>query len=396
MQEVVCVLAFALSAVPGGNAQDDVEGALSPQAMNPRNGSESLDVSGETEGGEQARPPADNDDAHHGNAAAIQGSGRDELLTSVLPNPSPWLFTANAMVATSYAMEAHNLDAGTWNIGVWLLRGIGLFTIPASFLIGMEPIDPAEFRATTLTTRTYLLDFKKKSALTGSLKREPEGLGVGWDFALEQMREGSGLTYGGALTYQQTGIDQNDWADINSIFLKLDATVGWNVAHAMGRLIDSSWLERQVLEAKVGPSYFRNYAVLSDEGSAFNSPLNEQIGASGTMVSAWGYEVAFKAAVDFWGFGGVSASFERGSYPALSFPASNADGAALLVLAGFDDLRAGSEYTWQRVRAEISIPFVGALRSGTLDVSGTLTSYENDAGTSVNNRGLALGSSWRF
>ena len=65
-------------------------------------------------------------------------------------------------------------------------------------------------------------------------------------------------------------------------------------------------------------------------------------------------------------------------------------------MVGFDDLRTGDEYSWQKVGLELNIPFLGFAKEGTINLGGQLTRYENNKGSGVNNRGVSVGGSWRF
>ena len=62
---------------------------------------------------------------------------------------------------------------------------------------------------------------------------------------------------------------------------------------------------------------------------------------------------------------------------------------------GFDDLRAGSTYTWQRFKAELELP-IDYSRYGGLFLGGQFLRYENNFGSGVDNRGISLDYRFRF
>lgn len=253
-----------------------------------------------------------------------------------------------------------------------------------------------------LDVSVYALDFEKKSALTGSLQRRPEGglLGnnLGYDFGYTYIHPRLGILAYGHTTLQQTIVSTSDFVSVSNNFFKIDAQVGLDAIRLLsGGRPDSYWSQHSAF-VRAGPSYFHDWIVSRDVGSGNDvrytlaNPLNQSIG----LVSAGGYEIA--AEVDFrfpFGLGGAHFNFERGSYPTISFPGLNARDAAFVALVGFDDLRAGDTYTWQRLKAELELP-IDYSRYGGLFLGGQMVRYENNFGTGVDNRGLSLDYRFRF
>jgi hypothetical protein len=248
----------------------------------------------------------------------------------------------------------------------------------------------------------YALDYEKKSALTGTLNRTPQGSlfgnNLGYDVGYTYIHPRIGLIGYGHLTLQQTAIARTDYVAVSNQFFKLDGQIGMDfVRLASGGKKDSYWTQHSAF-VRAGPSFFHDWINARDVGSSSDvrytlaNPLNQSIG----LVSAVGYEIA--AEVDFrfpLFLGGVHFQFERGSYPSISFPTLSARDAAFVALVGFDDLRAGDTYTWQRLKLELELP-VDFSRFGGVFLGGQLVRYENNEGSGVDNRGLSLDYRLRF
>ncbi|AKT43806.1 hypothetical protein [Chondromyces crocatus] len=251
----------------------------------------------------------------------------------------------------------------------------------------------------------YALDYSKKSALTGSLNREPSGgfLGnnLGYDFGYSYIHPTVGIVGYGHLTLQQTSISRTDFLQVSSSFFKADAQAGFDAIRFLSKGKKDSYWSQHTAFFRAGPSMFHNWILSRDVsapgvGAAVDNPLNNSIG----LVTGLGYELA--AELDFrfpevfgWSLGGVHFKFERGSYPALSFPDLNPRQGAFVALIGFDDLRQGDSYTWQRLKLELELP-INYSRAGGLFFGGQLVSYENNFGSGVDNRGLSLDYRLRF
>jgi hypothetical protein len=248
----------------------------------------------------------------------------------------------------------------------------------------------------------YALNYSKRSALTGELQRQPSGsfLGgnLGYDLGYTYIHPTIGLIGYGHATLQQTTVAEASYVNVSNNFAKLDAQVGLDVVRLLsGGKKDSYWSQHLAF-VRAGPSFFHDWIVLRDVSSRFTerssvkNPLNESIG----LVSALGYEIA--AEVDFrfpYGLGGIHLNFERGTYPSVKFPDLNARDAAFVALVGFDDLRAGDTYTWQRMKVELELP-IDYSRYGGLSLGGQLLRYENNFGSGVDNRGISLDYRFRF
>ena len=245
----------------------------------------------------------------------------------------------------------------------------------------------------------YALDYSKTSALTGAFQREPSGsfLGnnLGYDLGYTYIHPRNGLIGYGHLTLQQTSIARSDYLQVSSSFLKSDAQIGFDAVRFFSKGKASSYWSQHSAFVRVGPSFFHNWILSRDIGSrgagaSVDNPLNNSIGLS----TGFGYELA--AEVDFrfpqirgWSTGGVHLALERGSYPALAFPALNPRESVFVALIGFDDLRQGSSYTWQRFKVELELPLDFSRRGGVL-LGGQLARYENNFGSGVDNRGISL------
>lgn len=256
-----------------------------------------------------------------------------------------------------------------------------------------------------LSTSVYALDYEKKSALTGTFNRAPSGgfLGynLGYDVGYTYIHPTMGLVGYGHLTLQQSSMASTRYLQVSNSFFKGDAQVGLDLVRLLsGGRQDSYWAQHTAF-ARGGLSFFHDWIISRDvgtpeESAAVDNPLNNSIG----LVTGVGYEIA--AEVDFrfpdihgWSTGGVHFKFERGSYPSLSFPALDPREAAFVALIGFDDLRQGSTYTWQRLKLEVELP-INYSRAGGFFLGGQLVSYENNFGSGVDNRGLSLDYRLRF
>lgn len=251
----------------------------------------------------------------------------------------------------------------------------------------------------------YALDYSKKSALTGALQREPSGsfLGnnLGYDLGYTYIHPSYGIVGYGHSTLQQTSIDQGEYVQVSSSFFKADAQVGLDAVRLLSRGKRDSYWAQHTAFFRGGPSLFHNWLITRDTsspgaGAAADNPLNNSIG----LATGLGYELAGELDFRFpqikgWSTGGLHFLFERGSYPALSFPALNARDGAFVALIGFDDLRQGSSYTWQRLKLELELP-LDFSRYGGVFLGGQLAKYENNFGSGVDNRGISLDYRLRF
>jgi hypothetical protein len=247
-------------------------------------------------------------------------------------------------------------------------------------------------------TSIYALDFEKKSALTGQLRREPSGLGLGYDVGYTYVHPKVGIMGYGHATLQQTLVADDDWASVSNNFFKLDAQAGFDLFRLFaGGDPNSGWHKHRAY-VRGGPSMFHDWVMLRDRGTDLrdrygaDNPLNE----AAPLVTALGYELAAEVEFRFpYGLGGVHFTFERGSYPSIDFPALDPREAALVALVSFDDLQTGSSYTWQRLKLELEIP-INYSRYGGFALGGQMLKYENNFGSGVDNRGISLDYRWRF
>ncbi|HSN97522.1 MAG TPA: hypothetical protein VLS89_04455 [Candidatus Nanopelagicales bacterium] len=256
-----------------------------------------------------------------------------------------------------------------------------------------------------LDISVYALDYSKRSALTGSFNREPSGgfLGnnLGYDLGYTYIHPALGFVGHGHLTLQQTSIASTQYLQVSSSFFKGDAQAGFDLVRFLsGGRKDSYWSQHTAF-VRGGLSFFHNWIMSRDvgapgQGAAVDNPLNNSI----PLVTGVGYELA--AELDFrfpevhgWSTGSVHFAFERGSYPVLSFPDLDPRDGAFVALIGFDDLRQGSSYTWQRLKLELELP-INYSRAGGVFLGGQLVSYENNFGSGVDNRGLSIDYRLRF
>lgn len=255
-----------------------------------------------------------------------------------------------------------------------------------------------------VTASIYALDYQKKSALTGTYHREPSGgfagNNLGYDMGYTYVHPKLGFVGYGHVTLQQTSISSTRYLQVSSSFFKADVQAGWDLIRFATGGKPGYWSQHTAF-FRVGPSLFHNWVMSRDDGTpgagaAIDNPLNNSI----PLVTGVGYEVA--AELDFrfpaiggWSMGGVHFQVERGTYPSLSFPALDPRQGAFVALIGFDDLRAGSTYTWQRLKLELELP-LNYSRAGGLSLGGQLISYENDFGSGVDNRGVSIDYRLRF
>lgn len=255
-----------------------------------------------------------------------------------------------------------------------------------------------------VTASIYALDYQKKSALTGTYHREPSGgfagNNLGYDMGYTYVHPKLGFVGYGHVTLQQTSISSTRYLQVSSSFFKADMQVGWDLIRFATGGKPGYWSQHTAF-FRVGPSLFHNWVLSRDDGTpgagaAIDNPLNNSI----PLVTGMGYEVA--AELDFrlpaiggWSMGGIHFQVERGTYPSLAFPALDPRQGAFVALIGFDDLRAGSTYTWQRLKLELELP-LNYSRAGGLSLGGQLISYENDFGSGVDNRGVSIDYRLRF
>lgn len=247
-----------------------------------------------------------------------------------------------------------------------------------------------------LFASSYLLDYKKKSALTGSLQRPPEGLGVGYDIQYTYDSPTWGLMGYGGLTVQESQIAEDEWALITNYFFKVDAQVGLDFARMLASATGSEYFSWQRMYVRAGPSLFHDFIRLADRGTGDRAAIIDHLNEGVALVTAVGYEVA--AEIDFrfpYDFGGVHLNFERGTYPSLSFPVVTPSEATLITMIAFDDLRQGKSYTWQRFRFEVDVPFVFTRNGGVL-LGAQAFAYENNQGSGVDNRAFNVSYYMRF
>jgi hypothetical protein len=338
-----------------------------------------------------------------GTAAAVaQGAleGGVQGAIDALPPPSPLLPVGMGMMALGNLALRSGVNAGASNVVFGVMYWGGLLSIPASFVLpffeGRTPRTLDLDADLELEARIYLLSYDKASPLTGAFAREPEGLGVGYDWGLRYSHPRFGLLAGGDFTFQQSNIDANDFVQITAFFAKFDPKIGLDLARLLGWATDWSWLRRQRLSVQIGPSFFSNWIWLTEQGGIFvTRPREADLNFSIGLASGTGYELVGEASLDFGWVGGVKVIGQMGSYPSLSFPELRGRDAGLVALVGFDDLRGGDRYEWRRLIVSLDIPFVGFAKDGTLTVGGQLSQLEAGTGASVNNRGLSLGGSWR-
>lgn len=247
----------------------------------------------------------------------------------------------------------------------------------------------------------YAIDYSKRSALTGSFGREPSGgffnSNLGYDATYTYIHKKYGVVAYGHATLQQTSIASTDYLEVSSSFFKGDAQIGLDLIRLLSGGKKGSYWSQHTAYVRGGPSLFHSWVTSRDvgtpgAGAAVDNPLNNSV----ALVTGLGYEVA--AELDFrfpYWLGGAHFMFERGSYPSLSFPTLNPRDSAFVALIGFDDLRAGSTYTWQRLKLALELP-INYSRHGGLSVGGQLIKYENNFGSGVDNRGISIDYHLRF
>jgi hypothetical protein len=250
----------------------------------------------------------------------------------------------------------------------------------------------------------YLLDFSTKSALTGAVTREPVGglfANLGYDFAYTYTHPTNGLVGYAHTTWQQTSLATSKYLIVSNEFLKLDAQVGFDLIRFLTAGDTSNTLAKHAANVRIGPSLFHDWIYSRDVGNQkeaanVDNPLNNVV----PLVTGLGYELAAELryelpSVGAWSLGSLRFDFERGSYPSVRFPALDPRDAAFVAMVGFDDLRKGSSYAWQRMKLAYEPPF-GFSRAGTLLIGGQLASFENNEGSGVDNRGLSIDYSFRY
>ncbi|MBM4362436.1 MAG: hypothetical protein FJ104_07125, partial [Deltaproteobacteria bacterium] len=277
----------------------------------------------------------------------------------------------------------------------YLLAPAALIGFALGPLLSTETEEITGPTAHHLSYQGYALDYTKESALTGAAART-EGFGLGYDITYSYDHPTLGLMAYGNFTWQQSELDANDFVYVTNYFVKTDAQVGLDLARLLATLTGSKYLAAQRMYGRIGPSLFHDWVRMGDHGSTGDIAYVDHLNEGVALVTGLGYEAA--AEIDFrfpYDLGGLRFDFERGTYPSLNFPRATPQEAALIQLVRFDDLRAGSSYTWQRLKLELEIPAVFT-RNGGVGIAGQIFKYENDRGTGVNNRGLSIAYNWRW
>ncbi len=276
---------------------------------------------------------------------------------------------------------------------------VPLAIVAAPIIAGFSKDEPKELTQTTrhhLVFSSYLLDYQKKSALTGSLQRPPSGLGFGYDVRYEYDSAKLGILGYGNFTWQESDIASDDWARITNYFVKTDAQIGWDLARFLSSQFDSEFWSWQRAYFRIGPSFFHDFIRLADVGTGNRQAFVDHPNIGAGLVTALGYEMAAEVDLRFpYDVGGLQFTFERGSYPSLTFPQVTPSEAVLITMVAFDDLRAGSSYTWQRLRLELEVPAVFT-RKGGFQLGAQTFAYENNRGSGVDNRGFDVTYTWRW
>jgi hypothetical protein len=304
--------------------------------------------------------------------------------------------------------------------GSGVFRGVcDYFLMPAA-LIGyaIAPLLPYEASTPTpgeepppprptvhaLDVSAYLLDFRTKSALTGAPAREPVGgpfSNLGYDFAYTYTHPQNGLVGYAHATWQQTSLATSKYLIVSNEFLKLDAQIGFDLVRFLTGGDSTNPLEKHAASVRIGPSLFHDWIYSRDvgnpkEGANVENPLNNAV----PLVTGLGYEVAAELRYELphvldVSLGSFRFDFERGVYPSIRFPAIDPRDAAFVAMIGFEDLRKGSSFAWQRMKLAYEPPF-GFSRAGTILFGGQLASFANDDGSGVDNRGFSIDYSFRY
>ncbi len=266
----------------------------------------------------------------------------------------------------------------------------------APLAFALNPGDAKNGRAPRghkLDSSIYTLAFEKKSALTGALQRQPSGLALGYDFKYQYVHPDWGWTVGADVTWQQTNIDESEFIYLTGFFAKLDLPLGADLARLAGHAAGSSWLKRQRLMVRAGPSAFWNWIRVGDY--ATDVPLAKRI--SDNIGLASGYGFAFDGELDVELVPGIVRGvgrFERGQYPKISTSKITGNQGALLAIIAFDDLRGAKSYTWQRLAVGLDFPIGQTAKS--LGLAGDFSRLETNSGTGVSNRGVSIKMKWRW
>lgn len=335
-----------------------------------------------------------------GRAAKEAGKGAHEQMKRSVP-----LGSALGVLAAPVCFEVVRGPIGAID-GSGIMRGLCTVMIPTALVTyALLPLFPFELPdvaegATVhhVDITAYLLDFNTKSALTGSVARAPVGGlfgSMGYDLGYTYKDPTNGLIGYAHGTWQQTSLASSNYLIVSNSFVKLDAQVGFDLMRYLsGGSEDSAWA-RHTATVRVGPSLFHDWIYSRDVGNQkeaanIDNPLNNVV----PLVTGLGYEVAAEAEVRFpklgeYSLGGLRFVYERGSYPSINFPELNPRDGAFVAMIGFDELRKGSSYLWQRTKLELELPFDFS-RAGAVFLGGQLASFENSEGSGVENRGFSI------
>jgi hypothetical protein len=302
--------------------------------------------------------------------------------------------------------------------GSGILRGVCdyLFTPMGLVAYALAPFIPYEAPSTSpgeeppkpivhaLDVSAYLLDFKTKSAITGAPAREPVGgpfSNLGYDLAYTYTHPRNGLVGYAHATWQQTSLATSKYLIVSNEFLKLDAQVGFDLIRFLTGGDSTDPLERHAANVRIGPSLFHDWIYSRDVGNQkeaanVENPLNNAV----PLVTGLGFEIAAELRYELprvfdFPLGAFRFDFERGTYPSIRFPALDPRDAAFVAMIGFEDLRKGSTFAWQRMKLAYEPP-LGFSRAGTLLFGGQLVSFENNDGSGVDNRGFSIDYSFRY
>jgi hypothetical protein len=277
----------------------------------------------------------------------------------------------------------------------------GLFTLYtlAFPTYGTNP-DPLEV-SYGLDYSLYLLDTKRKGALTGAAAKRAEGLGLGSHFDFTK-RWPVGLSLSVKGDWQQSNLDVNDFMHLTNFFYKFEPMLGLDLARVLAQQASggfSHWLASCRLEGRIGPSVFGDFLRVGDR---YGGPVRfyDNLSASFPLMQGLGWEYSGLVDIDLYLLH-VQGYIEGAQYPSLRYPRLTATNYRMARMVSFEALRGQDSYRWQRYRLTIDTPIpwlVGKRWSDSASIKGgyEILKLSGNKGEGLNNQAYTISASWGF
>ncbi len=270
-----------------------------------------------------------------------------------------------------------------------LIYSYGFLAVGYAAGIKMKPDDDDRHGRGDYTL--YLVNTSRSSNVTGTFRKEAEGLGLGSHFELV-FNIGGGFGVGGKTDWQQTNLDSNDWVSVNNFFWKAEPLMlTWDVADSLYLLTDVSFFREIVIEGRAGPSFFSDW-ILSTGHQGDN--LVNSADSNTVLMRSFGWEASGRVSVNLFILN-IEGQFEYGSYPSLTYPKADPENYLFVRMVDYDGLRGQKSYQWYHYKFLVDIPIpwlFGKTWSKGSSLSGgyEIIRLEGSEGEGLNNQGFSI------